>query len=523
MLCIQQLPPVFDWDSLGASHSKSEVMTRLSGTITLVTTNDDLIGYAEGIECLILHACYQVNCGNLRKAWVGIRRALNMAQMMGIDRGHSAAFRSCDPNVNVAHRSSAKVLWYKVVFWERYLSLLLGFPVGSPGNEFASDAASADDTPLDQLEKSHTVLTALIIERNHDHRQGSSRQHTNYAATQDIDLKLESAANSMPPGWWDEPRLDSFASYDSLWDTTARILSQIHHFTLVLMVHVPYMLRDVSSPRYDYSKTTCVNSARELLSRYLSFRTHNFSAHSCRRADYAGLMAGMTLCLSYLSRRRGETWDRSRVKEDAELLEMTRRRMQHVATVNGDCLTREAVSVIEQLTLIIDKAATSLEDRRGSISGMMARPPETPRDLHFNVPYLGSIDVTIPAHINNNNIATAVTTPVSPDWHGHGHGHRRHPSSATGALERMALSSPTQPVVVSSKYEATATTTTTTTTTLQQAPSDIGLLRMAPYDDQAPFGSGTDFGLEPDFMAGADEWALQGVDAAYWSLFEGVM
>lgn len=504
LLCVQQLPPTFDWDFIGASHSKVEVMTRLSGTITLVTSNDELIGYAEGIECLILYACYQANCGNLRKAWISIRRALNTAQMMGIDRGHLVAFRSCDPNANAAHRSSADVLWFKVVFWERYLSLLLGFPVGSLGNEFASGAASADDTPLDQLEKSHTVLTALIIDRNNDHRKDSSRQHTNYAATQEIDLKLESAAKSMPPGWWDEPRLDSFASYDSLWDMTARIISQIHHFTLALMVHVPYMLRDPSSPRYDYSKTTCVNSARELLSRYFSFRTHNVSAHSCRRVDYAGLVAGMTLCLSYLGRRRGETWDRVRVKEDAEMLEMTRRRMQHVASVNGDRLSREAVSIIEQLTPIIDKAATLLEDRRGSISGMMARPPETPRDLHFSVPYLGSIDIKIPSSVNNTAISTM--TPVSPDWHGH----RRHPSSATGALERMALS-PTQPV--SSLYE----------TTPQQPPSDIGLLRLAPYDDQAPFGPGTDFGLEPDFMAGADEWALQGVDAAYWSLFEGVM
>lgn len=501
LLCIQQLPPVFDWDSTGASHTRAEVMTRLSGTITLVTSNDELIGYAEGIECLILYACYQANCGNLRKAWISIRRALNMAQMMGIDKGHAVAFRSCDPHASTGHRSSADVLWYKVVFWERYLSLLLGFPIGSPGNEFASGTTCAGDTSLDKLEKSHTVLTALIIDRNNDHRKDPARKQNNYAATQDIDLQLENAARAMPPGWWDEPRMDPFASYDTLWESTARILCQIHHFTLALMVHVPYMLRDLSSPRYDYSKTTCVNSARELLSRYFSFRTHNVSAHSCRRVDYAGLMAGMTLCLSYLGRRKGETWDRARIKEDAEMLKMTRRRMQHVASVNGDRLSREAISIIEQLTPIIDKAAALLADRRGSLSEIVARPPlplDTPKDLHFNVPYLGSVDITIPS---------AASPAISQDdWHGHGHGHRRHPSSATGALERMALSP------------------TTTQHEPHPPPSDIGLLRLAPYDYQAPFGSsGVDFGLEPDFMAGADEWALQGVDAAYWSLFEGVI
>lgn len=512
LLCIQQLPPVFDWDSTGANHSKSEVMTRLSGTVTLVTSNDELIGYAEGIECLILNACYQANCGNLRKSWISIRRALNMAQMIGIDKGHSIAFRSCDPNVRIAHRSSADVLWYKVVFWERYLSLLLGIPVGSSGNGFASGATCAEDTPLDQLEKSHTVLTALIVDRNNDYRKDPSRQQINYAVTQEIDLELENAAKAMPPGWWDEPRLDAFASYDSLWDTTARLLAQIHHYTLVLMVHVPHMLRDLSSPRYDYSKTTCVHSARELLSRYFSFRTHNVSANSFRRVDFAGLMAGMTLCLSYLGKRKGEIWDRSKVKDDAEILEMTRRRMQHVASVNGDRLSREVVSIIEQLAPIIDKAAALLEDRRGSLSGIIARPPDTPRDLHFNVPYLGSVDITIPA---NPNVSTAVAParPMTPDRHGH----RRHPSSATGALERMALASPTQSVSLTTPYEPP----------LQQPqlPSDIGFLRLTPYDDQAPFGrsSGVDLGLEPDFVAGADEWALQGVDAVYWSLLVGSM
>lgn len=493
LLCIQQLPPVFDWDALGAGYPRAELMVRLSTVISLVTSNDELIGYAEGIECLILQACYQANFGSLRRAWISIRRGLSLAQMMGIDRKPWIAFKFCDPNTHPAYRSSADVLWYKVVFWERYLSLLLGFPNGSVGNEFASGVACADDTPLDQLEKSHTVLAALIIDRNNDHRKGLARRQSNYAATQEIDLKLEGAAKAMPPGWWDEPRLDPFASYDSLGDTTARIIGQIHHFTLALIVHVPYMLRDLSSPRYDYSKTTCVHSARELLSRYFSFRSFNVAAYSCRRVDYAGLMAGMTLCLSYLGRRKGETWDRSRVKEDVEVVEMARRRMQYMASVNRDRLSKEAVHIMEKLSPIMDRAVALLEDRRGSLSGILAQPPDMPRDLHFHVPYLGSVDITIPSKVNAASVsaaAMAATTPVSPSWHGH----RRHPSSATGALDRLALS-PAQ------SYEALP----------QQPALDVGLLQI----------TGPDFGPEPDFMAEAEEWALQGVDAAYWSLFAG--
>ncbi|CAN8106562.1 unnamed protein product [Discula destructiva] len=104
--------------------------------------------------------------------------------------------------------------------------------------------------------------------------------------TQETDLELEAAVKSVPPGWWDEPQLSLASSEEGLWDATARTLAQMQHFTLVLFLHVPYILRDLSSPRFDYSKTTCVKAARDLLRRFVLFRTHSGSAYSCRRVDY---------------------------------------------------------------------------------------------------------------------------------------------------------------------------------------------------------------------------------------------
>lgn len=510
LICIQQLPPSFDWDSLNVGAPMAETTSRLLNTTTLVTTNDDLIGYAEGVECLILQACYQSNGGNLRKAWALARRALSLAQMMGIDKGRSAAFRSCDPNANPNYRASADVLWSKVVHWERCLSLLLGLSVGSQGDEFASDKACEHDTPIDRLEKAHAVLSARISGRNDNHHRDPARHQANYALTQEIDLELEAATKAMPPGWWDDPRFDAFATPDALWDATARVVMQIHHFTLALLLHVPYMLRDPSSPRHDYSKATCVAAARDLLRRFFAFRTHNVSAHSCRRVDYAGLLAAMTLCLSYLGRRRTEAWEAATLREDAEAVELARRRMEHVARVNGDRLGRAAVAVIEQLAPIIDAAAASLGEGAPTTAGegpgpaatTTLRRPSEARDLHFSVPYLGAINIKIlgpgPGPGDNN--------PADRQ----GGLHRRHPSSATHTLEMMAISSPPAPPFASGGPPSSV-----------EALPDIGLVQFAPYDDQAPFGTGADVGIEPDFMAGGEEWALQGVDAAYWSLFEG--
>lgn len=482
LICIQQLPPAFDWDALGTGIPQTEAMRRLDTTCMLVSSNDELVGYAEGVECLILHGYYQVNAGSLRKAWITFRRAINMAQIMGIDRGHSAAFRSCDPKRDPTRRPSAATLWNRLLFSDRYLSLLLGLPVCSRDDRSVCEEEGPRGTAVEHLERAHTIFSAKILDRNHiQHRsKRCPTQNTTpreYALTQEIDLDLEAAAKTMPFGWWDEPKLDPFASQEILWEATARIICQMHHFTLLILLHVPYMLHEPCSSRYDHSKSQCLTAARELLSRFISFRNLNVSAYSCRRVDYAALIAAMTLCLSYLGRRKGEIQDRTR--SDRELVESTRRRMQHVAGLTDDSLSKEAVGIIERLAPIIEKAAGKLQGRDR-------------KEMHFNVPYLGSVNIKM-ANNNNNPAATWQNHRLSPSAElGPTHPQGQHKSPVYGSLDTAFL-------------------------------FDDEFLSLAPYDDQAPFGSGADLSAEPDLTADGGDWALQGVDAAYWSLFEGVM
>lgn len=484
LICVQQLPPAFDWDALGTGVPQAEFIRRLDTTCMLVTSNDELVGYAEGVECLILHGYYQVNAGSLRKAWITFRRAINMAQIMGIDRGHSAAFRSCDPKSDPTRRPSAATLWHRLLFSDRYLSLLLGLSVCSHDDQSVYEEEGPRGTAVERLERAHTIFAAKILDRNHIQQRSkrcSKQQQTTpreYALTQEIDLDLEEAAKNMPFGWWNEPKLDPFASQEILWEATARIICQMHHFTLLILLHVPYMLHEPSSSRYDHSKNQCLTAARELLSRFISFRNLNVSAYSCRRVDYAALIAAMTLCLSYLGRRKGEIWDRTR--SDRELVESTRRRMEHVAGLTDDSLSKEAVGIIERLAPIIEKAAGKLQTRDR-------------KEMHFNVPYLGSVNIKMASSSSgSNNHATA--------WQNN---HQQSPAAEIGpaGLPKAPAFGSLDPAFL----------------------FDDEFLSLAPYDDQAPFGSGAELSAEPDLTADGEDWALQGVDAAYWSLFEGVM
>ena len=84
-LCIQQLPPNIDLRRLRTKAPLLEMMENVIAFVTAtVTSDDELIGSMEGIECLVLQGIYQVNAGNLRRSWLTFRRAVNVAQLMGL-------------------------------------------------------------------------------------------------------------------------------------------------------------------------------------------------------------------------------------------------------------------------------------------------------------------------------------------------------------------------------------------------------------------------------------------------------
>jgi hypothetical protein len=64
----------------GLSEPPRVIMERLVNlTVKLVTTNDELLGSLEGLEYIMIETLYQSNIGNLRRACISCRRAVNIA------------------------------------------------------------------------------------------------------------------------------------------------------------------------------------------------------------------------------------------------------------------------------------------------------------------------------------------------------------------------------------------------------------------------------------------------------------
>lgn len=384
--CIQKMSPQEAPHDLVSKVPLRIQMSRFVNTVSdLVAASDDLVGSVEGLEVLNLLALYHANAGNLRKSWLALRRALSVAQLMGADRWpDNKPLKSVDPRSDPSNRTRASDLWYRINFSDRYLSLLLGLSAASDDNSFAEDERMAHHTPVEKLERLHTVITGAIIKRNLSNNKQTATDAT-FGTTQAIDCDLELAAKSMGAEWWQPIELidTSTATPYELVQAHMHILMQMNHYHLLILLHLPYMMRDPKERRWDYSKTTCLQASRGLLNAYLIFRHITDAASACRHSDYGGLTAAMTLLLGYLDpklRARDAATSQQRAA-DRELVLAVRDVMKEIAARDSDKLANETSDIITRLLPLTDIDLT-MEGR----SGLTA-------PVRLEIPYLGTINI----------------------------------------------------------------------------------------------------------------------------------
>ncbi|KAI1446182.1 hypothetical protein F5Y02DRAFT_425851 [Annulohypoxylon stygium] len=392
--------------------SKEPIRFQMNRIVTviseLVAFNDDLVGSVEGLETLNFIALYHANAGNLRKSWLALRRALAVAQLMGVDRWpDDKPLKSVDPRSDPGTRTRASALWYRGNFTDRYLSLLLGLSAASDDDSFADPLRIARNTPAERLEKLHTVISGAIIKRN----LNTSRTVPDaaFGTTQAIDCDLEMAAKSMGEEYWRPlcPIDASTATPRELVKAHTHVMMQMNHHHLLILLHLPYMMRDPKERRWDYSKTTCLHASRELLRAYLIFRDLTDAASACRHTDYGALTAAMTLLLGYLDPklRVRELEIASQRDADRDVVTKVRNVMKEMAERDGDKLAREASDIITRLLPLADIDLT--------VSGGS----ENDAPVRLEIPYLGTININPvrrrPQHKfrqDNNNIMPAPTS-----------------------------------------------------------------------------------------------------------------
>jgi hypothetical protein len=270
----------------------------------------------------------------------------------------------------------------------------------------ASERVLASDTPLGRLERLHCAISSRILERNE-----SGQESDPIETLKTIDSETNRAAGTMPSGWWMPPTHLHEANIPDgtgkppavVWDML-RLVAQIQHFGLINQLHIPFMLGFTTAAELQtYSQTNCVNASREVLSRYMAFRTFNRIAFSGRIADSFALTAALLLLVGHirqhslssdfnpmLHQRQG---DRAMVKEAIA-------RLQEVSWVTEDKITAISADIVSRLLDIEAEAARggvyttqSIQHGDEVAQDVVGNIPQGATVLRFCVPYYGKVNI----------------------------------------------------------------------------------------------------------------------------------
>ncbi|KAB5545756.1 hypothetical protein GE09DRAFT_967838 [Coniochaeta sp. 2T2.1] len=496
------------------------LMKRLADAAITVTTNEELMGTVESLECIILEGAYQANSGNLRRSWLAFRRAIVVGQLMGIHRSRIPNVKKLDANT----KADPKFMWYRIQFADRYLCLMLGLPAGSLDNSFANEAAMVDEPPVNRLERRMTVIASRILERN----EGGG-ENCSLAVTQSIDLDLQKAAKLMPSKWWLPPNLSQQAQTEDqeaiFWETL-RLINQMFYYNLLNQLHLPYMLMFSSEPHTVYSKLACVNASREVLSRFIAFRTWNKVAFCCRSVDFFALMAAMTLVLAHL--HANDTPDLNCLAHqrhsDRAMMEQVLESMEMVYKLNMDVLSEKSGDLLRRLLEIEADAAegrkydTQNADESGTLHAVVNAAEDEPGVLRMCIPYFGVIRIAREGGISREPPASAAAISGPQQVLG-----------IIGVGDGNSTPSSSMPAVNNSNVSEMPCDT-------EYCPLDQqGVMNMTKYghspheqqqqqqQQQQPEQQQQQQYPYPGLAASADDWAFQGVDMAFFdNLMKGL-
>lgn len=479
-------------------------------TQSLVVCRDDLVDSLEGLECLNCMGVYLMNDGKLRQALPSLRRASVLAQFMGAHRGASSIkIKQHDP----ATKISLEMTWAHLNYCERYVSLLIGMPSPLMKGKFAAPTKPDHETDGEWLEKVHIDICKLVILRNQDDNR------YNLVMTHEIDQQLNDAASSLAPEFWEPLYLTPGMAQVDLMSRIISSMSQIIHYHLLTVLHMPFLHMSTTDHRYDQSKTTCLFACREVLSRFVSFRRIVNIVFCCRWVDFTAFTASMTLLLAHLTfpqQRSGWMLAHQR-PSDRALISRAMETMDTLNTLNGDELSKQTALTVRRLLHLEEASSNAGDSFQSSIA---EHDDEVYReDFRLDIPYFGSISLVRAAE------PIASLEEPTAAWS------QSYSSSSAQGSDVLPVSTVPQShpaLLPTSEAGLLETAQMLGHHSLQPLPSNPNPIGSYAQPFQINYQSvfATNGGGIPhsdlamtDVMASGDEWAFQGVDAAFFESF----
>ena len=426
-ICLQQMDPRSDLSALRLGRSSCSSVRDVADhyfciATRYVTSQDRLVASLDGLDSLVLEATYHLNAGNSYHGWLTCRRALGMANRLELCPSTER------PKVGAVKEKEWKstLLWFRLVYIERLLSLMLGLPTTVVGDGMFTTATQATgEVPQGKLDRMHNLIIGRILAR--DQKMILGRRNCSAAElwdgwkeTEDIDCDLRRAKRLLPIQWWAEPLPPDGPPDRKMLDDATRILSHIHHFYLVIFAHLPFVAPSVDpfdgvaveslapvaarQPNYVYSRFTAAHASYELISRFIVFQDFKFAPLCGRGGEAKIVTAALTLLLAHIcshGQGRANMLEHRR-SGDLDMVERAIARLEAHGRLQDDSISCTCAAMLRRLVEVENEASDGIpidcrwtHERPGAqlhLRESLAM-KEMEQQLKILVPYFGTITV----------------------------------------------------------------------------------------------------------------------------------
>lgn len=269
----------------------------VKAAIFLMSKHEEELDEFEGLQCVVLESMYRISSGHLRLGWLCVRKAILVAQAMGLPL--EAGNRPSNLRLPAFAMTNIELdgLWSHISRQDLLLSRILGL---HPGVFETSFSDREQDTELERLEDLHYNIMARLAK----YRLLMYRP-PEFEKIALIDQELQTAAKSMAKDWWLIPDLmDQCTATSGVPCNTRRLIVQMIHFDLRARLYIPHMCNrasrgDMQQQTY-VAWETCIGASREVMSRCVLLRTCRPVESGLQIPDFLGVMAAVTLLLGHL-------------------------------------------------------------------------------------------------------------------------------------------------------------------------------------------------------------------------------
>lgn len=206
----------------------------------------------------------QIGQGNFQKAWIRLRHAIAIAELMGLPKSYQLSQLSKVPGTDDTERQLCGAqVWEFISAADRLLGMIVNLPPDTTRHPKIPDLSLTVDGVVQPAVYFRRLIDIAGKIHYLDDVNTAQRSSTEvYTSGLELVRELHALASQTPESWWaiDNDRIKA--------DSVVQFL----HCYILVRVHMPFTVRQDPREEYVYSRLACMDACESVVQRYLVIR-----------------------------------------------------------------------------------------------------------------------------------------------------------------------------------------------------------------------------------------------------------